>query len=104
MAKQKYIETPEILWQLFQDYKSHTKSMPIEVQDFVGKDGDEVHRKRERPLTIEGFESYCFEKGVINDLGDYFSNKNDKYSDFSTICRAIKREVRRDRGRHGRNL
>jgi hypothetical protein len=29
-------------------------------------------------------------------LGDYFSNRNDAYTDFSAICRAIKREIRED--------
>lgn len=96
MGKPKYIETPEKMWELFLAYKEHEKSNPILVQDFVGKDGQEVDRKRERPLTTEGFELYCFEQGIINDLGDYFSNKNGKYENYSTICLRIKKAIRQD--------
>jgi hypothetical protein len=57
MGKKKYIETPEILWQHFLDYKAHVKKSPILIKDWVGKDADEVHKEKERPLTIEGFEN-----------------------------------------------
>jgi len=96
MGRYKLIESPEKMWELFVAYKESTKNKPILVQDFVGKDGMEVRRERERPLTMEGFENYCFENDIINDLGDYFSNKDGKYSDFSTICRAIRRSIRED--------
>lgn len=96
MGRYKLIESPEKMWQLFVAYKESAKSKPILVQDFVGKDGQEVRRERERPLTMEGFENYCFENDIINDLGDYFSNKDNKYSEFSTICRAIRRMIRED--------
>ncbi len=84
------------MWLLFKAYEIQVKETPIKVQDFVGKNGDEVDRLRERPLTIDGFEDWLFEQGIINDLGDYFSNKDDRYSDYATICRAIKRRVRKD--------
>lgn len=90
------IESPEILWNHFKAYKETVKNNPIIIQDFVGKDADEVERKKERPLTMEGFENYCFENGIINDLKDYFANSNDAYTIFSPICRAIKRVIRQD--------
>ena len=96
MGRYKLIESPEKMWQLFVAYKESAKNKPILVQDFVGKDGMEVRRERERPLTMEGFENYCFDQDIINDLGDYFSNKDGGYSDFSTICRAIRRAIRED--------
>ncbi len=96
MAKPKYIETPEKLWELFKAYEEKTKSNPIKVQDYVGKDGLEVERERERPLTVDGFEDYLFEEGIINDLGDYFSNKDGRYKEYTTICRAIRRKCRKD--------
>lgn len=92
--KPKYIPTPEILKQHFLSYCKWVKENPIQVQDFVGKDGDEVMRKKERPLTMEGFEVWCFNNEIINDLGDYFSNKDQKYSEFSTICSHIKKAIR----------
>jgi hypothetical protein len=96
MAKPKYIETPEKLWGLFMAYKEKVKNTPIIKNDFAGKDADEVFKKLERPLTMEGFECYCFDNDVINDLGHYFSNHEDRYKDYLTICRAIKKEIRRD--------
>jgi hypothetical protein len=92
----KNIETPEQLWQYFLAYQKEVKENPKLVQDFVGKDGTEVDRKREKPLTLEGFEDWCFEHEIINDLGDYFSNRQGRYSEFTTICRAIRRRIRKD--------
>lgn len=96
MAKHKYIETPEKMWEYFLAYEKEAKGKPIEVQDFVGKDGTEVKRERERPLTLEGFEDYCFQNDIISDIGDYFANKDGRYSDYAAICRAIRRRIRRD--------
>lgn len=97
MGKRKYIETPEKMWELFQKFKTHTKNNPILVHDYVGKDGDEVYRKRERPLTLEGFENYVANiPGMPMDLGNYFANSNDAYTDYSTICSRIRKEIRQD--------
>ena len=95
-GRPKAIESPELLWEHFCNYKQWAKDNPIKVQDFVGKDGQEVYRLRERPLTIEGFENYCFEHRIINDLSDYFSNKEDRYTDFAAICSRIRKTVRQD--------
>lgn len=94
--KEKYIETPLKLWQLFKEYEKYTKANPFEVQDFVGKDGDEVYRKKERCLTMEGFEIYLFEQEVISDLKDYFSNKENRYTSYAPVCSRIRLAIRRD--------
>lgn len=96
MAKKKYIETPEILWQYFLDYKEFVKNKPIIVKDWVGKDATDVFREKERPLTIEGFENYLEDKEIISDLGKYFSNDGGNYDEYRTICSRIKRNVRQD--------
>jgi hypothetical protein len=96
MGKAKYVETPEKMWEYFLAYEKEVKGNPILVQDFVGKDGDEVNRKREKPLTLEGFENWCFRNDIITDLGDYFSNTKGKYSDYSAICSRIRRIIRQD--------
>ena len=96
MSKKKYIETPERLWELFKEYEKYTKNNPIIVEDYVGKDAELVRRKKEVPLTVDSFEDYLFELGIINDLGDYFSNKDGRYVKYATICRAIKRKCRKD--------
>lgn len=92
----KNIETPERMLELFEAYATETKANPILVQDFVGKDGDEVNRKKERPLTIEGFELYCFKEGVISDLSHYFANLDGRYSDYVAVCSHIRKRVRND--------
>ena len=94
MAKHKYIETPEKMWEYFEAYKEEIKKSPIKVQDYVGKDGDMVYRDRERPLTIEGFQNYC--RRNVGCVHDYFANTNDAYNDYSSICRAIRDEIRQD--------
>ena len=96
MGKNKYIETPEKMWEYFLAYKEATKNNPILVKDWVGKDADEVNREKERPLTIEGFECWCYDNEIINDLSNYFANSNNKYSDYSTICSRIRKAVRND--------
>lgn len=96
MGRPNKIHSPEHLWELFQEYKKKTKENPFIVKDYVGKDADLVYREKERPLTIEGFENYCADKGVIQDLGDYFTNTRGRYKRFSAICARIRREVRAD--------
>lgn len=90
------INSPEHLWELFEAYKKNTKNNPFIVKDYVGKDAEMVLREKERPLTIEGFENYCADQDVIQDLGMYFSNSKGRYEKFSTICSRIRREVRSD--------
>ena len=96
VGRPKNIESPEILLELFQQYIEHTKSNPFRIKDWVGKDAYEVRREKERPLTMEGFENYCFFQGVITDLSHYFSNKDERYSDFVAICSRIVKIIRQD--------
>jgi hypothetical protein len=95
-GRPKNIETPEALWVLFRQYRKWAKDNPFKKQDFVGKDADEVMRKLERPLTWVGFEVYLMERAVINDLGDYEKNKDDRYAEFAPIVRAIKNVIEAD--------
>lgn len=96
IGKPKAIATPELLLQHFNDYKKEVRDNPIEVVDYKGKDADRVIMEHRRPLTLEGFEVYCFEKGIIRDLGDYFSNKGGRYINYATICSHIRRVIRQD--------
>ena len=90
----KKIATPEILWQHFLDYKEWVRNNPILVQDYIGKESQMVYRERQRPLTIEGFECYCFDNDIIGDLSHYFANTHNNYTDFLTICTSIRKAVR----------
>lgn len=96
VGRPKNIETPEIMWQLFQQYKKDTKASPFIVKDWVGGMGKEVYREKEKPLTLEGFNVWCFEQGVASWLHDYFMNKEGRYSEFANICSIIKELIRQD--------
>jgi hypothetical protein len=90
----KAIETPELMWELFQDYEKWVKENPIKVEDYVGKDGVRVYREKNRPYTMEGFESYLFDRGVISDLSQYFANREGRYELFVPILRTIRGKIR----------
>jgi len=98
----KYIETPEKMWELFEAYRKEVKDNPRVTYDFVGRDGNEVAKRLEVPLTIEGFYEYVcsredtkFDTG-FPDLSDYFENKDERYTDYIRICSRIKRNIRQD--------
>ena len=92
----KYIETPEKMWEYFEAYRTGVKSNPRTKTVFPGKDAIPQHEPLERPLTLEGFENWCADAGIIEDLSNYFANTKGNYSDYSTICSRIKRVIRQD--------
>jgi hypothetical protein len=92
----KNIQTPEKMWEYFETYKKWVKSNPIQVQDYVGKDAEMVYRTKERPLTIDGFECWCYDNEIISDLSQYFANTEQRYTDYQTICSRIRKAVRTD--------
>jgi hypothetical protein len=100
-GRPKLIPTGEDMWQLFTVYKAWVKENPVEIQDFVGKDADEVMRKKEQPLTMEGFENWVADNGGPWGLDQYFANSNGAYEDFLVVCSRIKREIRADQIRGG---
>ena len=93
VGRPRNIESPERMWELFEAYKKETKSKPIRKMVFVGKDGVRDYEDRERPLTMEGFENYCYK--IVGEIHHYF-DKQDSYEEFWGICRAIKKEIRQD--------
>jgi hypothetical protein len=96
MGRYKLIESPEKMWELFVAYKESAKGKPILVQDFVGKDGMEVRRERERPLTMEGFECFVWDNQIVEGVEQYFSNREGRYADYVGICSRIRKEIRQD--------
>ena len=93
-GRPKNIESPEKLKEYFLLYQEETKKNPFIVKDWVGKDATDVYREKERPLTIDGFECWLSENGIIEDLGDYLKNKDNRYEDFAPICSYIKKKTR----------
>ena len=94
MSKNKYIETPEVMAQLFEDYKNECKTNPRKKHVFVGKDGTSDYELLERPLTIEGFRVYCYDK--VGCVKQYFDNPDKRYNEYITICSHIREVIRRD--------
>jgi hypothetical protein len=95
-GNKKYIETPEIMWELFEQYQAKVKSNPFLVRDWVGGMAMQVERPKEKPLTYEGFSNYVFSKGILKDTDDYFGNTGGAYEQFSDVCSRIKRVIRED--------
>ena len=94
MGKNKYIETPEKMWELFVAYKKEVKDNPRLKHVFVGRDGTTEYERLERPLTMAGFSNYC--RRNIGCVHDYFANTGDAYDNYSNICTHIREEIRED--------
>lgn len=114
-GRPKNIESSEKLWEYFLSYKKEIKDNPIiGIEQKRGntsfpKDLGDIEPSVlnrmlnpiielpiQRPLTIEGFENWLEDNGIINDLGDYLANKEGRYSEFTTICSRIKRTIKQD--------
>lgn len=95
-GKQKYIESPEKLWELFEAYKKDVKNNPRIKIEYVGRNGERVETPIERPLIFEGFESYvCLHTRIsYPDLSEYFEGTNESYSNYFPISARIKAEIR----------
>lgn len=84
------------MWQYFTLYREKVKAMPFKVEDWVGAQAVDVERKKEKPLTLEGFENYVADLDIIEDLSNYFANSGGNYAEYSTICSRIRRVIRQD--------
>jgi hypothetical protein len=91
-TKHKYIETPERLLEIFEEYKVWAKANPFIVVDWVGAKAFEVERKKERPLSIFGFYTFGHTKGVSID--HYFVNRDGAYNDYTAMVNRIKNEIK----------
>lgn len=96
VGRPKRFSEPAKLYEAFNQYVQHVKSRPIIVKDWVGGKGVEVYREKERPLTMEGFSLFCWERKICGDVWDYFTNAGGVYNDFSDILTRIKQQIRDD--------
>jgi hypothetical protein len=92
MPKHKYIATPELLWELFTEYREQVKSNPRKKVEYVGKDGKRVETPIERPLSLDGFYCFGYDKGVT--IHNYFDNPEGAYDEYQGITTRIRKEVR----------
>lgn len=94
MAKHKYIESPEDMYMLFEEYRLQVKSNPKKKLIQGNKDFVISKEDLERPLTHSGFRVFCHKKGYS--IEHYFANTDNQYDDYRTICSIIKEEIRDD--------
>lgn len=88
-VRAKYINSPEEMWNHFTDYVQHEAKHPLHKREYVGKDGIEVDTPLAVPITMEGFECYLADKGILKDLCDYKANRDGKYSDYISVMKRI---------------
>ena len=89
-GRPKNIKTPEILWQLFEDYVKHEAENPMHRVDYVGKEGRVERTPLETPITFLGFEVWLADNDYIQQLSDYVANIDGRYSEFTTILTRIR--------------
>lgn len=118
MAKNKYIETAEKMWEYFTSYRDEIKSNPIKIVEqrkspvnlriSNSKDAEGLKKEikevsnpiielpAQRPLTFEGFQNWLEDQDIITDVTDYFENKEKRYEEYVRVCSRIKRVIRQD--------
>ncbi len=89
-GRPKNIKTPEILWQLFEDYVKHEADNPMYKVEYVGKEGRVERTPLETPITFLGFEVWLANNDYIQQLSDYVANIDGRYSEFTTILTRIR--------------
>jgi len=94
VGRPRNLDSPEQLYEIFKKYKEDVKANPRIKSVFGGKEFEERAEPLERPLTMEGFEIFCWDEvGVVE---DYFMNRDKRYSEFTAICSRIRKEIRED--------
>lgn len=88
------IESTEQMYDMFEAYKVERKSNPRVKYHLNQRTGDMVGEPLEVPLTMEGFELYCWNKFDLT-ISNYF-DKKEEYKDFYTVCSRIRKEIRED--------
>ena len=88
-------EHTEDMFTDFQEFAESVKQNPRIKVEYVGKDGERVSTPLERPLTIEGFENYVFQKRGFS-IHDYMYSSDERYAPFSTVRSRVRQQVRQD--------
>ena len=94
VGRPRNLDSPEQLYELFIRYKEDVKANPRIKSVFGGKEFEERAEPLERPLTMEGFELFCWDE--VGQVEQYFKNIDKRYEEFIPICSRIRKEIRRD--------
>lgn len=97
MPTKKNIKTPDKLFEHFEHYKTQCKKSPKKENFNSSKADKQVSVNREIPYTWDGFEIYLRTNGILAKLDDYKANKDNRYSEYADIIRAIGQEIRHDK-------
>ena len=94
VGRPRNLDSPEQLKELFDKYKSEVKANPRIKSVFGGKEFEERAEPLERPLTLEGFELFCYDE--VGMVEQYFKNVDKRYEEFIPICSRIRKAIRQD--------
>ena len=94
VGRPRNLNSPEQLYELFIRYKQDVKANPRIKSVFGGKEFEERAEPLERPLTMEGFEVFCWDE--VGQVEQYFKNVDKRYGEFIPICLRIRKEIRED--------
>ena len=94
VGRPRNLNSPEQLYELFIRYKQDVKANPRIKSVFGGKEFEERAEPLERPLTMEGFEVFCWD--IVGQVEQYFKNIEKRYEEFIPICSRIRKEIRED--------
>lgn len=90
MAKKKYIETPEKLLFMWDEYKAKIDASPDKIQKATIK-GDVVSESIEKPYTRQGFEAFVWRKYGFN-VKQYLDNQDKLYNEYMGVVTCIRNE------------
>lgn len=92
--RKKSIRTPKKMWELFEKYVDYVKANPIRKMDYRGSDVQKVYIEIERPLTMSGFNVYCYGEMGLKSPEGYFTNSTGDYDNYEEVCDAIRKQIR----------
>jgi len=88
MGKHKYIETPEKLLQLWDEYKEQVGTDEIEHST---PKGDVVILSVQKPLLRSGFEAFVYRKLGFG-ISQYLDNNSNLYDEYIGVITCIRKE------------
>jgi hypothetical protein len=92
MAKKKYIETPERLLEMWDEYKL---SLGNDTIEHASSRGDVVSLSVRKPLLRSGFEAFVFRKyGFL--VKQYLDNQDNLYAEYMGVITCIRQEWETD--------
>jgi len=93
MGKHKYIENPETLLNLWNEYKSFIDSNP-DIQEVATARGV-VELNIKKPYLRQGFESYAYNK-LGHHISQYIDNQENAYTEYLGVITHIRKEWEND--------